>query len=381
MTSPQRLLACRANGALARGRKTPAGISRSAQNALRHGLYAQRGLLPGESPEPYLELRRQFVFRFHPFGVAEDLMIDEMTLLSWRIRRALAIEHGIMQSALEPAGETPEADAVARIAAAFSLPAVMPGLDLVNRCEARFQREFQRLLNSFLTLREENRRNHPKLASEPPASRQPGPTTSPDPVAPSSNVLLFPRGEKQRNDPASASQPADDTEIPHTNPLPVPTAQPDSVEAAWAVWQAGSPPAASFDALDRVLSHRRITSDPSSNVLLFPLGKKQRNDPNSASRPVADPEISQTIPPPSRTTQPDPVEAALAAFGYSHLSSSTLLFPLSKKRRNDPNSASTAPTSATSPHLRQPKIPPLQPQNSATRHKVLAPPAKRTYRD
>ncbi|MSV27417.1 MAG: hypothetical protein EXQ52_01540 [Bryobacterales bacterium] len=167
MTSQQILLACGANSALALGRMTPAGTARSAQNALRRGLCTQSGLLTGESSVPCLELPSQFS-RFLGVDVAEELMIGETTLFSWRIRQATAIEHGTMRSARESAGETvPDADAAAGIAATFVSPDVTQSVNLANRCEGRFQREFQRALNSFLVPREKNRRNDPNSTSEP----------------------------------------------------------------------------------------------------------------------------------------------------------------------------------------------------------------------
>ncbi|MSV28455.1 MAG: hypothetical protein EXQ52_06885 [Bryobacterales bacterium] len=78
-----------------------------------------------------------------------------MTLSSWRIRRALVIEHGIMESARTPIIEaSPAACPISRIAAAFAAPTSTAQLDLVNRCEARFHRTFHRALNNLLTLRD-----------------------------------------------------------------------------------------------------------------------------------------------------------------------------------------------------------------------------------
>jgi hypothetical protein len=46
----------RINGAKSRGPKTAAGLKRSSQNALKHGLTAQTLLLPSEDPDEFHEL-------------------------------------------------------------------------------------------------------------------------------------------------------------------------------------------------------------------------------------------------------------------------------------------------------------------------------------
>ena len=88
MRSQRKLDAARANGALGRGRKTPAGLARSAQNARRHGLLATCVLLPGEPAENFEELHQQFRERFLPVDGVEDGLIEEMVSAWWRMRRA-----------------------------------------------------------------------------------------------------------------------------------------------------------------------------------------------------------------------------------------------------------------------------------------------------
>ena len=62
MNSNQR----RINGAKAAGKKTPAGIKISSQNAIKHGLTAKAHVLKTESQEEFDYLRQQYVNRFQP---------------------------------------------------------------------------------------------------------------------------------------------------------------------------------------------------------------------------------------------------------------------------------------------------------------------------
>ncbi len=302
MSSQRRLLASRANGALARGRKTAAGIARSAQNALRHGLFARRGLLPDESSESFLELRSQFISRFSPVDDAEKSLIEEMTLYSWRIRRTSALENRIMASTMEPG---PVADAISRIADAFTAGVSAPRLDLVSRSEARFHRMFQRALKNLVTLRAQKLRNDPN-----PISGQPE-----EPGIPESSLVLFPLPKKSRNDPNPISAQSAAPVKPESNLVPDRAAEVDEVAAALAFIGC---------------SHQ------ASNSLLFPRLKKLRNDPNPISAQSASPAKPESNLVPDRTTEVDEVAAALAFIGCSRQASNSLLFPRLRKLRNDP---------------------------------------------
>ena len=100
MNSLRRIQASRRNGARSREPKTPAGKSRSSQNAIRHGLLAKGTVLSNESQENFQALLDQHIERFAPLDGVAFGMIEEMASSCWRLRRAWIIEKDLFDKAL-----------------------------------------------------------------------------------------------------------------------------------------------------------------------------------------------------------------------------------------------------------------------------------------
>jgi len=93
MLSPARAAASRANGARSQGPKTPEGKARSAQNALKHGLRAQKHmLLPGESAAEYQRLEAALMEELAPEGALQAVLARRVVAAAWRLERAEGIE-------------------------------------------------------------------------------------------------------------------------------------------------------------------------------------------------------------------------------------------------------------------------------------------------
>jgi hypothetical protein len=160
--SLRRILASRANGALARGPHTPDGKRRSSQNALRHGLLSDCVVLPGESVEGFAQLLAEHIERFDPVDGVEFGMIEEMAAAYWRLRRSWAIENTLLADAL---AAQPPGDDVARITAAFRKQAASAELALLHRYETRLHLMYQRALHNILLLRVAGIPNEPSPIS------------------------------------------------------------------------------------------------------------------------------------------------------------------------------------------------------------------------
>ena len=91
--SPARAEASRRNGARSRGPKTPEGKARSAQNALKHGLRAQKCVvLPGEDAAAFAALEAALLEDLAPEGALQSVLAQRVVAASWRLARAERLE-------------------------------------------------------------------------------------------------------------------------------------------------------------------------------------------------------------------------------------------------------------------------------------------------
>lgn len=101
-TTPARVRANRANSLRSTGPRTPAGLARASQNALKVGLFARHLVLPalGETATDYDAFREAVVADLHPAGVVEAELADRVAGLTWRLRRVARYETAAMSAAL-----------------------------------------------------------------------------------------------------------------------------------------------------------------------------------------------------------------------------------------------------------------------------------------
>jgi len=85
----------RANGALSNGPITPEGKARSAQNSLKHGLYAKGRVLPWESQEDYDQLCEDLHGHYQVADIHRCL-VDQLASELWHIQRAERFEEALL---------------------------------------------------------------------------------------------------------------------------------------------------------------------------------------------------------------------------------------------------------------------------------------------
>src|SRR5215217_9151486 len=95
MSSARKAAANRQNALKSTGPKTPDGKAAVRLNALRHGLLSREVLLPGEDEEALRELGERLRAELQPVGELENLLVDRITSLLWRLRRLGRVEAGI----------------------------------------------------------------------------------------------------------------------------------------------------------------------------------------------------------------------------------------------------------------------------------------------
>jgi len=85
--SDKRIKASQENGKLG-GVRTDEGKARSSRNAERFGLYSQRcPVLSTEDSNLFEELRDRHFAEYQPVGTTEVNLVEELTVITWRIRR------------------------------------------------------------------------------------------------------------------------------------------------------------------------------------------------------------------------------------------------------------------------------------------------------
>src|SRR5262245_38427208 len=91
--SNARAEASRQNGARSRGPRTPEGKARAAQNALKHGMRAEKHLvLPDEDAAEFEVLEAALVEELAPLGTLQTVLARRVAVAAWRLARADRIE-------------------------------------------------------------------------------------------------------------------------------------------------------------------------------------------------------------------------------------------------------------------------------------------------
>ncbi len=185
MSSRDKRRIARTDGAKSTGPKTPKGLQKSAQNALRHGLTAKSLVLGNESQTKFDELMEAFIRKFQPKDDVELELVTEMVAARWRLRRVwliqtAAIDLQMDRMAPEIAQQFKVITHPTRLSLAFTTMANdEKSLQLLLRYETTYSRAFDRALKTLEKLQKtrpesattEELRNEPKTQApiEPPA--------------------------------------------------------------------------------------------------------------------------------------------------------------------------------------------------------------------
>jgi hypothetical protein len=158
MSSELQQIASRTNGAKSHGPTTEPGKQASSQNRLAHGFNSKRVVLPGESQEEFDQLLASYLEEHQPETPTERTLIENMAVARWRQQRVWTLETaGLTAEIRRPRyieGEDPETQA---FVAFRSLSDDSRTLELLNRYEARFERQFRAALTALLNLQTKRR--------------------------------------------------------------------------------------------------------------------------------------------------------------------------------------------------------------------------------
>src|SRR5262249_25327589 len=96
MATEKQIAANRQNAKNSTGPRTEAGKRRSRRNAIRHGLTAETVIEVHEDATAYRALQRAINSDYRPQTNFESELIARLVSLLWRLRRAVAIESGLL---------------------------------------------------------------------------------------------------------------------------------------------------------------------------------------------------------------------------------------------------------------------------------------------
>ena len=198
MSTERQKNASRANGSKSRGATTPEGKLASSRNAIKHGLSAesvrhaasapyprnaeaprstsgQHGMLAttivlnGESTDRFLGLLTTLLEEFQPQTPFEESLIEIMAVARWRQMRIWGMEKASMEYEMHRQSEMsnsaaldPAEHAATRAAIAFrTLSDDSRSLELINRYESRYDRQYLRAHRRFLDV--QDRRTPPSV--------------------------------------------------------------------------------------------------------------------------------------------------------------------------------------------------------------------------
>jgi hypothetical protein len=150
MLSQRQIDANRRNAQFSTGPRTPEGSAAVGLNALRHGLSAQTTVLPNENPDEFQELLDAFLAEHQPAGPTETLLVEQMAMAAWRLRRMRALETGLFNVRISQLPRDENASALDPGSRAFAYDTSgSRAIETLSRYETRIERAFYRALHEL----------------------------------------------------------------------------------------------------------------------------------------------------------------------------------------------------------------------------------------
>ena len=205
MPSLSKSESARINGAKSRGPKTEAGLKRSSQNALKHGLSAQTLVLPTEDPAEFHQLLASYLDQFRPDGPAELDLVHEMVAAKWRLQRLAIIETQLYVESMKRFEEDADEplNPTESLTAAFTWLASSNSYPFLQRVESRLERTYSRALRGLIQLQRVRRSPDPPQA--PPDENKICTNEPTEPIHPNGHFALDPPAQPGTPPPSPAA--------------------------------------------------------------------------------------------------------------------------------------------------------------------------------
>jgi hypothetical protein len=171
MRSDLQIEASRANGRKSRGPVTEQGKLASSRNAFKHGLLSETVLLYGEEEETFHAFNLQFIAALQPANAVEEDLVNTMAVARWRRMRIWNLEKTTLELQMDREHDkNPSPACTPEILASLAFTALADNsrsLDLINRYESRYDRQYHRAFRSLRDLRKNPQPTPPADAAEP----------------------------------------------------------------------------------------------------------------------------------------------------------------------------------------------------------------------
>jgi hypothetical protein len=156
MATAKQIAANRGNARRSTGPRTPEGRKASAMNALKHGMTSQTVLLPDEDPREFEHFASGMRLYWSPFGAQEDVLVERIIHLAWRLVRLGKIEAGILTVGYCRVDAGAQSENI--VAAVFAEYTAKGILEKLCRYESSKERSLSRTIHDLERLQDRRRK-------------------------------------------------------------------------------------------------------------------------------------------------------------------------------------------------------------------------------
>ena len=210
MATDKQISANRLNALKSTGPKTPEGRAAVRLNGVKHGLFAETLVLPGESESDFTALLESYEAEHQPATPTEEALVQELTMAMWRLRRLYHAEAAFLarerKSRAEWHSETKLDDYTLT---GMAISSNQDTVSTFRRQEAALERTFYRALHELQRLRA---RRPAALALVPPVRKPTSPAPEINDIPPTPDPAIPTPPEPVASNPSPPDPPAPDAE-------------------------------------------------------------------------------------------------------------------------------------------------------------------------
>jgi hypothetical protein len=156
MASLKQIAANRANAKASTGPKTQEGKAASSHNSTRHGLLAATICLKAEDKPRFEALVASFTAQFEPRNPAEAALVESLAIARWHRMRIWAIQKANFEVEMASVPDSSGSAAVRAALAFRKLADQSHTLQLLQRYDTAYERQYNRAFNILTRLRASN---------------------------------------------------------------------------------------------------------------------------------------------------------------------------------------------------------------------------------